>query len=69
MVRRYVRWRLLLLLDAHQYFFQRPVVRDSIHGENMLYTYSYSYANATRPDAESDSTSANADSTSADADP
>ena len=54
MVRRNVRWRLLLLLDAHHYLFQRPVVRDSIHSENMLYANTY-------PDAESDSTPANAD--------
>ncbi len=61
MVRRNVRWRLLLLLDAHHYLFQRPVVRDSIHSENMLYANTY-------PDAESDSPPANAESASANAD-
>ena len=57
MVRRNLRWRLLLLLDTYHDLFQRPVVRDSIHSENMLYANTY-------PDAESDSTSANADAAS-----
>ena len=35
----------MLLLDAHHYLFQRPVVRDSIHSEDMLYAYTYADAN------------------------
>ena len=52
MVRRNVHWRLLLLLDAHHGLFQRPVVCDSIHGENMLYADAYSDAATTERDAD-----------------
>jgi len=45
LVRGNVHWRLLLLLDAHHYLFQRPVLRDSIHSEDMLYAYTYADAN------------------------
>jgi hypothetical protein len=64
LVRRNVRWWLLLLLDAYDYLFQRPVVRDSIHSENMLYAYAYthSYSDATSANSDSDFASANADS-------
>jgi hypothetical protein len=51
-----VHWRLLLLLDAHHYLFQRPVVCDSIHSEDMLYadanTGAYAAAN-TRSNSQS----------------
>jgi hypothetical protein len=40
-----VHWRLLLLLDAHHYLFQRPVVRASIHSEDRLYAYTCADAN------------------------
>ena len=37
MVRRNLRWRVLLLLDTHHHIFQGPVVCDSIHSEDMLH--------------------------------
>jgi hypothetical protein len=66
LVGRNVRWRLLLLLDAHDDLFQRSVVRDSIHSENMLYANACADADTTS--ANADTTPANADTTLADAD-
>jgi hypothetical protein len=46
LVRRNVHWRLLLLLDAHHHLFQRSVVRDSVHSEDLLYAPAYTDSNA-----------------------
>jgi hypothetical protein len=52
LVRKNVHWRLLLLLDADDYLFQGPVVRDSIHSEDMLHADTYPDAHAAAANAE-----------------
>lgn len=81
MVRTNLRWRVLLLLDTHYHLFQGPLVRDSIHSEDMLHantntctncyanTYGYGYSDCNAYSGSNTEADASSSATAAYTDP